>query len=56
MSKKKEKYVPLVGITGVGEDYNIYNLSLVEKATGFVIGLAAGLRQRTLCLVCSLPA
>lgn len=42
MSKKKEKYIPLVGITGVGEDYNIYNLSLVEKATGFAIGLVAG--------------
>ena len=42
MSKKKEKYIPLVGITGVGEDYNVYNLSLVEKATGFAIGLAAG--------------
>lgn len=42
MSKKKEKYIPLVGITGVGEDYNIYNLSLVEKATGVAIGLVAG--------------
>ena len=23
-SKKKEKYVPLTGLTGIGEDYNIY--------------------------------
>ena len=42
MRKKKEKYEPIVGITGVGEDYNVYDLTLVEKATGFAIGLAAG--------------
>ena len=42
MSKKKEKYVPLVGITGVGEDYNVYKLTVVERITGFAIGLAAG--------------
>ena len=42
MSKKKEKYIPLVGITGVGEDYNIYILSPVERITGFLTGLAAG--------------
>ena len=42
MSKKKGKYVPLVGITGGGEDYNIYKLSLIEKTTGFAIGLIAG--------------
>lgn len=40
--KKKEKYVPLVGITGVGEDYNVYNLSLKERLIGFAIGLVAG--------------
>jgi len=38
----KEKYVPLVGITGEGEDYNVYNLSVTEKITGFLIGFAAG--------------
>ena len=42
MSKKKEKYIPKVGITGVGEDYNIYQLNLIEKITGYVIGFAAG--------------
>lgn len=42
MGKKKEKYIPKVGITGIGEDYNIYKLSFVEKITGFAIGMAAG--------------
>lgn len=42
MSKKKEKYVPLVGLTGVGDDYNVYVLSFVERATGYAIGLVAG--------------
>jgi len=42
MKKKKEKYVPLVGITGAGEDYNVYVMTFTEKATGFVIGLCAG--------------
>lgn len=40
--KKKEKYVPLVGIMGIGEDYNVYILSPIEKLTGFGIGLVAG--------------
>ena len=34
--KKKEEYVPLVGIMGVGEDYNVYFLSPIEKIIGFV--------------------
>ncbi|MBR5349054.1 MAG: kinase [Lachnospiraceae bacterium] len=38
----KEKYVPLVGITGEGEDYNVYNLTTVERVTGFAIGFVAG--------------
>lgn len=42
MSQKKEKYIPKTGITGVGEDYNIYFLAPVERITGFVIGFAAG--------------
>lgn len=42
MRKKREKYVPLVGLTGVGEDYNVYRLTLAEKAIGFAIGMAAG--------------
>lgn len=42
MKKKKEKYVPLVGITGVGEDYNVYVTNFAEKAVGFAIGLCAG--------------
>ncbi len=42
MSKKKEKYIPLVGLTGVGEDYNVYNTNFTEKLTGFGIGLAGG--------------
>lgn len=42
MSKKKEHYVPLVGITGEGEDYNVYVLSLAERITGYLIGVAAG--------------
>lgn len=39
---KKEKPVPKVGITGVGEDYSIYKLNLVERMTGFAIGFAGG--------------
>ena len=42
MAKKKEKYVPKVGITGVGEDYAVYNLSLIERVIGFAIGFGAG--------------
>ena len=42
MTKKKEKYVPKVGITGEGEDYSIYKLSMAERITGFLIGFAAG--------------
>ena len=42
MAKKKEKYVPKVGITGVGEDYAIYNLSIVERLIGYAIGFGAG--------------
>lgn len=40
--KKKEKYVPLIGITGVGDDYNVYVLSFIERVTGFAIGFIAG--------------
>ena len=40
--KKKEQYVPLVGITGVGEDYNVYVLNKKERITGFIIGFVAG--------------
>ncbi len=40
--KKKEKYVPLVGITGEGEDYNVYELSIGERIIGFAIGFVAG--------------
>ncbi len=42
MAKKKEKYVPKVGITGVGEDYAIYNMNLMERIIGFAIGFGAG--------------
>lgn len=42
MSKKKEKYVPKIGITGVGEDYNVYILNMGERITGALIGFAAG--------------
>lgn len=42
MGKKKEKYIPKVGITGLGEDYNIYVLSLTERIIGFAIGFVAG--------------
>lgn len=40
--KKKEKYVIKQGITGVGMDYNVYNMNLIEMATGFAIGFAGG--------------
>ena len=42
MSKKKEQYIPLVGITGEGEDYNIYVLSLTERIIGYLIGVVLG--------------
>ena len=41
-SKKKEKYVPLTGLTGIGEDYNIYIMDPREKIIGYLIGFAAG--------------
>jgi len=41
-NKKKEQYIPLVGIMGVGEDYNVYFLSPMEKVIGFAIGFVAG--------------
>lgn len=40
--KKKERYIPQIGITGIGEDYNIYVLNTTEKITGYAIGFAAG--------------
>lgn len=42
MSKKKEKYIPKIGITGEGEDYNVYILNMGERITGASIGFAAG--------------
>lgn len=39
---KKEKYIPKVGITGEGTDYNVYHMALVEKFIGFAIGFAGG--------------
>lgn len=42
MSKKKEKYIEKVGITGDGVDYNVYHLTLKERAIGYLIGLIAG--------------
>ena len=41
-SKKKEKYVPLTGLTGIGEDYNIYIMAPREKIIGYLIGFVAG--------------
>lgn len=41
-SKKKEKYVPLTGLTGIGEDYNIYIMDPREKIIGYLIGFVAG--------------
>ena len=41
-SKKKEKYVPLTGLTGIGEDYNIYIMNPREKIIGYLIGFVAG--------------
>ena len=42
MKKKKEKYIPKVGMTGVGEDYNVYVLKITERIIGFLIGFVAG--------------
>lgn len=38
---KKQKYIPLTGITGEGDDYHVYQMSPVETVTGFAIGAAA---------------
>lgn len=40
--KKKEKYIAKKGITGIGEDYCVYNMSINEKMIGFLIGITAG--------------
>lgn len=42
MSKKKEKYIPKVGITGDGDDYNVYVLTVAERMVGLAIGFIAG--------------
>ncbi len=42
MSKKKSKYQIKQGITGVGEDYNIYILNIKEMVIGYIIGFVAG--------------
>lgn len=43
MAKKtKEKYVKKVGITGAGDDYNIYQLSVKENVIGYLIGVLLG--------------
>ena len=39
----KKKYVKIVGITGEGQDYNIYKMTLKEMTVGFFIGFAGGL-------------
>ena len=42
MSKKNNKYQIKQGITGIGEDYNIYTLTIKEMIIGYLIGFAAG--------------
>lgn len=42
LGKKKEKYIELTGITGVGEDYNVYKMNAKEKVIGFLLGFAVG--------------
>ena len=42
MAKKKEKRIPKVGITGVGEDYSFYKMSIFERISGYIIGFFAG--------------
>lgn len=39
---KKERYIKKTGITGIGDDYNIYELSIQERIIGYMIGLLAG--------------
>ncbi len=36
--KKKEPYIPKVGIMGVGIDYNVYEFKLSEKVLYFILG------------------
>ena len=40
--KQREKYIERAGITGEGEDYNVYHMNLREKLVGFTIGFVMG--------------
>jgi len=42
MIQKQNKYIEKTGITGTGDDYNIYKMSLKEKIIGFLIAFAGG--------------
>lgn len=42
MVAKKEKYIEIVGITGMGEDYNVYKLNIKERIIGYLIGFVGG--------------
>lgn len=39
---KKEKYIKKVGITGIGDDYTVYEISIRERILGYLIGFFAG--------------
>jgi len=40
--KEKEKYKPIPGVMGIGDDYHIYELSLMDRLTAAGIGAALG--------------
>lgn len=40
---KKEVYVPIPGVMGIGEDYHVYNMTLSDRLTAVGIGIAVGI-------------
>lgn len=42
LKKDKEEYIPMVGITGVGKDYNVYDMPQTEKLLAMLIGFIGG--------------
>ena len=39
---KKSPYQPIPGILGMGDDYHIYKMSIVERLTALVLGVVIG--------------
>lgn len=43
VKKQKEVYVPIPGMLGIGDDYHVYPMTLMDRLKGFGIGVALGI-------------